>query len=112
MVLQSHGWPPHQCSLNRLIALLFVVLVLEGLNKYKDGVIDTYEQFTSKQEEVIKEYNSLITDLKVKVTYYAGELKKVKIIEDLDHELEAKDIELQEINRQIEEKKAELETMQ
>ena len=53
-----------------IIALLFVVLVLEGLNKYKNGVIDTYEQFTSKQEEVIKESNSLITDLKVKVTYY------------------------------------------
>lgn len=95
-----------------IIALLFVVLVLEGLNKYKDGVIDTYEQFTSKQEEVIKESNSLITDLKAKVTYYAGELKKVKIIEDLDHELEAKDIELQELEKEIEEKKLQLDSIQ
>ena len=95
-----------------IIALLFVVLVLEGLNKYKNGVIDTYEQFTSKQEEVIKEYNSLIADLKAKVTYYAGELKKVKIIEDLDHELEAKDIELQELEKEIEEKKLQLDSIQ
>ena len=95
-----------------IILLIFVVLVLEGQNRYKDGNIDTYEKLITIQNSEITELNNLVNVLNRKVEYYSGELKKVNIIQDLDYELEAKDIELQEINRQIEEKKAELETMQ
>ena len=94
-----------------IILLLFILLVLEGQNKYKDGIISTYEKLIPEQNNEIKELNVLSNDLKKKVEYYSGELKKVKIIQDLDQELEAKDIELQEINKQIEDKKAELESM-
>lgn len=95
-----------------IILLIFVVLVLEGQNRYKDGNIDTYEKLITTQNSKITELGNLINDLNRKVEYYSGELKKVNIIQDLDYELEAKDIELQEINKQIEEKKAELEDIQ
>lgn len=95
-----------------IILLIFVVLVLEGQNRYKDGNIDTYEKLITIQNSKITELDNLVNDLNRKVEYYSGELKKVNIIQDLDYELEAKDIELQEINRQIEEKKAELEDIQ
>ena len=50
-----------------IILLIFVVLVLEGQNRYKDGNIDTYEKLITIQNSKITELDNLVNDLNRKV---------------------------------------------